>query len=168
MGILAIFMIVILIFAGIMLFKGINTDSAKMQILIFAIFVFAIGGSVGPLLDYRPAPTVAYLIVFTVLVAISLAIHFFLLFSDSTFSLTKRAMSGLLVFPYVPISIFSAMSLVQAMLLYVSPSTEAEGIVKVCSGIVSPLWAIVCLFIPTVVLTLLKDQKPPEEKPAEG
>ena len=165
---LMIMVVAILAFAAIKLFQTGSTDSAKSQILVFAIFVFSVAGSVGPLLDYRPDPTITYLIVFAVLVAISLAIHFFLLFSVSTLSLTKRAMYGLLVFPYVPISIFCAMSFVQAMLLYVSPSSQAEGIVKVCSGIVSPLWAIACLFIPTVILTLLTYQKPPELKPAEG
>ena len=74
---------------------------------------------------------------------------------------------GLLVFPYVILSIFSAMSLVLAMVLSIkTPVPEGEGLVKVCTGIASPLLAIACLFIPTAICALLDDRKPSSEATA--
>ena len=167
--ILMMLMLAVLAFVGIKLL-GTTGGSAKLVILCIAIFVFSVGGSIGPLLAYRPDPTTAYLIVFAALVAISLAFHAAMVFSDSTVSALEKVKRCVLLFPFVIVSVFSAMSLVLAMLRYVNPSTQAEGILKVCSGILMPLWAIASLFIPLVILYLGLDAstKPAQETTAEA
>jgi len=160
--IVGVLMIAILFVGMIKSLGAIDSKSIKMPILIFCIFVLAAVGSVGPLADYRPSPTTAYLLIFALLVAVSMAIHIYLLFSKKV-PLTAKVQESLLVIPYVILSVFSAMSLVQAMLLYIASGQVEVEVQKLCAGILSPLWAIACLFIPAAIIYWLGDLKSSQE-----
>jgi uncharacterized membrane protein len=112
-------------------------------------------------------PTTAYLVVFVVLVAVSMAIHIYWLFSKSAVPLAAKVKGGLLVVPYVIASVFGAMSLVQAMLRYMISGSVEVGVQKLCAGIFLPLWAIACLFIPTAIVYWLGDEKSSQEMARE-
>ena len=164
-SILAVAIVGVVVFAAIKFFAGGGSDSAKITITFFIVLLFVLIGSAGSLIHYRPEPTTAYLIVFGLLTAPSLALHIYLVVKTNTPSPIEKVRNGLLVTPYVILSIFSAMSLVLAMVLSIkTPVPEGEGLVKVCTGIASPLLAIACLFIPTAILYLgLDDQRPSQE-----
>jgi hypothetical protein len=130
---LMILMSAIILFGVVKLFGTIGTVSVRTLILFFAVFVFPIGGSLVPLGEYQPEPTLIYLVVFAVLSVISLTYHLYKVLSMRTALLKEKAKKCLLVFPYVILSIFSAMSLVLAMVQYFNPSIKAEVVLKVCS-----------------------------------
>jgi hypothetical protein len=68
------------------------------------------------------------------------------------------------MFPYVILSVFSAMSLILAMVQSIkAPAPEGEGLLKVCTGIAMPLLALACLFIPLGIGVWLDSQRAPTE-----
>ncbi len=153
-----------LVVAGsVMMFRSTSGTGTSIKFLILLGFVclLVLIGSVGPLVGYLPHPNTVYLVALGVLLAASLVFHLLgMLAVDNQVSLAVKVGDCLLVIPYVFASVFSTVTLFDAMLNYVAHAEVEIWIEKLCAGILSPLWAVACLFIPTGVLMVLGEGKP--------
>ena len=66
--------------------KETSGGSAKVTILLIAIFIFAILGTIKPLMDYRPVPTTGYIIVFFAILSLLFVFSIVMTYSGNAIS----------------------------------------------------------------------------------
>jgi len=154
-----------LLYATIMMISETSGGSAKITILLIAVFVFGVSGTVKPLINYRPEPTTGYLITSFIVFLLLLALNVFLNYSNVAVPKAERHLRLVILFPFVILTNFFIVSLIFAMIQYIKYGVVEEGFEKLCTGIIMPIFALACLLIPLGVGILLAEDDPDIKKP---
>lgn len=163
--------ILILLIVGALLFATIKMitetagDSAKITILLIAIFIFGVSGTVKPLIDYRPEPTTGYLITSFIVFLLVLALITYFNYASKAVPQSERHIRFVILFPFVILTSFFMVSLIFAMIQHIKFGVVEVGFEKLCTGIIMPIFALVCLLIPLGVGALLAEDDPDIKKP---
>ena len=156
-----------LLYAIIMMISETSGGSAKVTILLLAVLVFGITGTITPLMNYRPEPTTAYLIVSLIVFLLLIVLTHLMISVSKLISQKERRARTLIVLPYLFLTDFFIVSLIFAMIHHIKYGVVEEGFQKLCTGILMPVFAIACLLIPVFVLMLLAEDDPMPAKNVE-
>ena len=146
-------------------YKETSGGSAKVTILLIALCIFAVIGTVKPLMGYRPELTTAYLIVFFAALLLLLAISIAGTYSNKAISPQEKRTRLLIVLPFAFLASYYIVSLIFAMIHHIKHGVVEDEIEKVFTGIFMPIFTIACLFIPIVVQIMLAEADPKDAKP---
>ncbi|MGI6744018.1 MAG: hypothetical protein ACOX4O_10215 [Eubacteriales bacterium] len=162
--ILILAIIGILLFATITMIKETSGGSAKVTILLIAIFIFAILGTIKPLMDYRPVPTTGYIIVFFAILSLLFVFSIVMTYSGNAISTKEKRTRLLIVLPFAFLASFYIVSLIFAMIHHFKYVVEELELEDIFTGIFMPIFAIACLFIPIVIPIMLAEGDPEVKK----
>jgi len=154
-----------LLYGTITMIKETAGDSAKITILLIAIFIFGVAGTVKPLMDYRPDPTIGYLVTFFIVFLLQLVFIIWATYTIKVISKQEKRTRLLIGLPFVFLATFFIVSLIFAMIHHIKFGVVEVGFEKICTGIIMPVFAIACLLIPVGVEVLLAEGDPEIKKP---
>jgi lysylphosphatidylglycerol synthetase-like protein (DUF2156 family) len=166
-SILILILIIIgtLLYATITMIKETSGGSAKITILLIAVFIFGVSGTVKPLMNYRPEPTTGYLVTFFIVFLLQLVFNTWAMYTVKVISQQEKQIRLLIVLPFVVLTSFFIVSLIFAMIQHIKYGVVEVGFEKICTGIIMPIFAIACLLIPIGVQVMLSDGDPENKKP---
>jgi hypothetical protein len=142
------------------LITSMGSSSLKTVLLVGGLFLLTMAGSITPLYNYHPQPTMWFGLVVIGLILLSMGFHLTLVFRLDGAPFLVKLGRTLLLAPYVVLSAFSAVIMAQAMWTAITgPAPEGQGFMKICTGIVMPLWAILILFLPAAIVYWVFDQR---------